>query len=203
MKSNLHKSHSAIFTQWPIAVDRRKQAREIQRWLMRWEFTHFVTLTFSDPDAGRATLRGSNLSGLYLTDRLRRWDALVCRELLGRNWHQRPADRPFWAGLLEKPDHSPHFHMLMMFPPNDRHDLPTTHALFELSAGRLWSKLVPAGTVEIEAVTSQRTLAEYVLKSFHVDVKYDKLILPDEFSRWSTPGTAAAIARHATKACSP
>lgn len=195
--SNLSASYDQQSRPWPKALDPSRQAREIQLWLLRWEFTHFVTLTFSDPEAGLSTVRGSNLPGLYLEERLKKWDALVNSKLLGRNWQARTADRIFWVATLEKPKHSPHYHLLMKFPQNDRHDMATGHKLFDAYAEPIWRKLVPAGTADVKRINSQRQLAKYILKSFHIDVDFNLLILPDEFSRWSTPGIASAIARHA------
>lgn len=149
----------------------RKEAREIARWLLRWEFTHFVTLTFSDPDAGTVSVGGSSIPGLFLEERLKAWDARINRTLLGRSWRDRTAERTLWVGTLEKPRISPHYHLLMRFPHNDRHDMATTHSLFAEHAEKHWKKLVPSGTVDAKIIHTRIKLAKYILKSFAYDVE--------------------------------
>jgi hypothetical protein len=50
-------------------------------------------------------------------------------------------------------------------------------------AGRLWKKLVPAGSFDSQVVGNQKRVAEYISKTLQYELYYSSFIVPDEFVR--------------------
>jgi hypothetical protein len=61
--------------------------------------------------------------------------------------------------------------------------LDEQHAVFDASAERIWTKLVPAGTVDVKPVTAQRGVADYVAKELGHPISYETFVTPDELIR--------------------
>lgn len=164
----------------------RKHTKAIIDKLAEFQFTHFVTLTFSNANAGRMYTMGSSLPGDYIRGRLKQWDAHICRLLLGPNWQQKAPDRPLFAAFLEKPDTNPHYHLLLKFQPSPRRTIKEQQELFAADAARLWRKLVPGGTVDIKPISTPFSVARYVLKTYGYNLRYECIVWPDELVRQSS-----------------
>lgn len=73
----------------------------------------------------------------------------------------------------------PHWHLLLRFDAgahDEEHD-----RIFRLHAGRTWNRLVPPGSVDIQAITDHRGAVEYVAKTLGYELSFADVILPDSF----------------------
>lgn len=145
----------------------------IPDWLDNWEFTRFVTLATND----------SSLSGANYRQTLRRWDARMNHKLLGKHWAARHSDRMWAFYFLEKAETNPHWHGLIRFYTFQNKPLAEQHRIFDENAGKVWKRLVPSGSVNVQAVTVQRGAADYVAKMLGYQVSYESFVTPDEFTR--------------------
>lgn len=125
-------------------------------WLRDRRHTHFVTLRPNDPMASHDRMV------LLLKD----WDARVNRKIAGPKWRKRPDERMQWIAVLEKPDYSPHWH-LICFPSaeqlgweNWRESLwPYEHDFIEI-----WEWLIASGTCDVGR-TYDDGIVEYFVKT--------------------------------------
>lgn len=152
-------------------------------WLEQWTFTRYVTLAFNDSMAGERRSVGSSQAGGFLRDRLRRWDAMINHQLLGKHWAKMSADRVFTFFFLEKPDSNPHWHGLVRFIADSPDELVRQEQTFDQAASPVWKKLVPAGSVDIQPVTGQLGVSRYITKSLDFGVGYEDFVIPDQLWR--------------------
>jgi hypothetical protein len=145
----------------------------IPGWVEQWHFTRFVTLTFNDVAVGEDRMR----------ERLRRWDALINGEILGRDWATRHADRMFAIYFPEKVESNPHWHGLIRFFALDDSHRQEQERIFDLNAERLWEKLVPRGSLDNQPIYDLGGAAEYVAKAAGNEVLFERFITPDAFGR--------------------
>ena len=155
----------------------------IPEWLDNWRFTRFVTLATNDPGMGDARLLGSKQPYGVLRDRLREWDGRMNHAILGKHWAQRDADRIWAVYFLEKPNSNPHWHGLVRFFPVDNRPEHQQQEIFDEHAERIWKKLVPSGTVNVQPITVQRGVIDYVAKLIPYPLSYEHFVTPDEFKR--------------------
>lgn len=118
-----------------------------------------------------------------LRDRLREFDGRMNRKLLGTKWSERHSDRMFSFWFLEKPDANPHWHGLVRFFPADGRPIPGQAVVFDRDAESIWGKLVPRGSVNIQEISVQQGVIDYVCKMIPYPVSYEHFITPDEFVR--------------------
>jgi hypothetical protein len=116
-----------------------------------------------------------------LRDRLREFDGRMNRKLLGTKWAERHSDRMFAFWFLEKPDANPHWHGVVRFFPADGRPIPAQEAVFDQEAEGIWLHLMPRGSVDVQEVTVQRGVIDYVCKMIPYPVSYEHYITPDEF----------------------
>lgn len=149
-------------------------------WLNDWQFSRFVTLTFN-ANAPQSRNKIPNTDQVRRT--LRKWDAFMNHELIGRYWSERHADRMFNVYFPEKLDSNPHWHGLIRFMDAPGHSVSDQQLDFDTHANRLWTKLVPAGSVDVQTVRWQEGAAKYATKAIEDGVIYELFIVPDEFVR--------------------
>jgi hypothetical protein len=116
----------------------------IPDWLDSWEFSRFVTLATYDVSITGSSLPTSKLPYGILRDRLREWDGRMNRQIVGKHWRKREADRMWAFYFLEKPDVNPHWHGLVRFFPIEGKSEAYQQAVFDENAGPTWKELVPA-----------------------------------------------------------
>src|SRR6185437_17088052 len=97
----------------------------------------------------------------FLFERLREWDAHLNHLLLGRHWAERDADRMFSFFALEKAEVNPHWHGLIRFFTDDPIESTRQERLFDGNASRVWMRLVPSGTADVQTVHSQTGVSKY------------------------------------------
>src|SRR5215207_313323 len=127
----------------------------IPDWLDSWEFSRFVTLATNDVSITGSSLPTSKLPYGILRDRLREWDGRMNRQIVGKHWRKREADRMWAFYFLEKPDVNPHWHGLVRFFPIEGKSEAYQQAVFDENAGPTWKELVPSGTVDVQPVPMQ------------------------------------------------
>ena len=104
-------------------------------------------------------------------------------KLLGRNWAEMHADRIFAFYSLEKAVANPHYHALIRFFSDDSWEVSRQAEIFDRNAAREWRGLVPGGTLDVQAITEQRGVANYINKTAQYELYYENFIVPDEFRR--------------------
>lgn len=156
---------------------------EVPAWLELWKFDRYVTLATNDPSLAGKPAPGSSIPHGLIRDRLREWDGRVNHAILGKHWAKRHADRMWSFFFLEKADVNPHWHGLVRFFPVENMTIGDQTALFEGNAERIWKKLVPPGSVDIQVITEQRGLADYITKMTPHEISYAHFVTPDEFIR--------------------
>ena len=160
-----------------------KARAEMIEWIDQWQYTRFVTLAFNDNSTSDARLPGSQLNHGRLRDRLVQWDARMNRLLIGKEWASRYPNRMFAFWFLEKPTTNPHWHGLVRFFPLDAEHLEQQETKFDRNAERLWTKLVPSGSVDVQNVSGQRNLVKYVAKSLGHELSFEHFVTADEFAQ--------------------
>src|SRR5262249_6893004 len=138
------------------------------------------TLATNDPGLATAQLPTSRLPHGILRDRLREWDGRINHAILGRHWAQRDGDRLWSFFFLEQPLSNPHWHGLVRFFPVDNFPTEEQEHLFDGNAGRIWKKLVPSGTVNIQPITVQTGVINYIAKFVAHPLSYEHYVTPDE-----------------------
>jgi hypothetical protein len=83
--------------------------------------------------------------------------------------------------FLEKPRSNPHWHGLVRLFPVGGVPLATQEKMFDEHAERAWKKLVPAGSVNVQPITSQRGVSNYVTKALGHSLEYASFVTPGEF----------------------
>ncbi|WP_229176080.1 hypothetical protein, partial [Bradyrhizobium ivorense] len=111
------------------------------------------------------------------------FDGRMNRKLLGTRWAIRHSDRIWAFWFLEKPNANPHWHGLVRFFPADGRPIPDQMTRFDREAEGIWRTLVPGGTVDIQEITAQRGVIDYVCKMIGHPLSYEHFITPDEFVR--------------------
>lgn len=163
-------------------TSRKVPAREaIPEWLDQWTFTRFVTLATNWDGLSGAGVSDSALK--KLRNRLRHWDALINHAILGKHWAERDHDRIFSFYFLEKPGTNPHWHGLIRFFPVEGLEMSDQQRIFDERAALSWKKLVPSGTTDVQPITVQRGVAEYVGKMLGHPLSYENYVVADEFKR--------------------
>jgi len=118
-----------------------------------------------------------------MRDRLREFDGRMNHALLGRNWAKCHADRIWAFWFLEKPEVNPHWHGLVRFFPVENMTIAEQETIFDQNAERIWKKLVPTGSVNVQPIGVQRGVIEYVGKMLGHPVSFQSFVTPDEFVR--------------------
>jgi hypothetical protein len=100
--------------------------------------------------------------------------------ILGRHWAKRHSDRIWAFYFLEKLSSNPHWHGLIRFFPVDNYPQAELERAFDANALPIWKKLVPSGTVDVQPITVQRGVIEYVGKMLPYPISYEHFVTPDE-----------------------
>jgi hypothetical protein len=100
--------------------------------------------------------------------------------LLGYKWAKRDPDRIFAFYFLEKPNDNPHWHGLVRFFPIDDFSHDEQAKIFDENADQIWKKLVRSGSTDIQPVTCQKGVIDYVSKMLAYPLSYEFFVTPDE-----------------------
>jgi hypothetical protein len=131
--------------------NRREYRAAMEEWLATLDADLFVTLSFAQD----ARLGGAR-------QLLRQWFARLDSHYLGRAWARRSSDERTFAILVpENIDTNLHYHCLMRLPSRGQtEDIKDRAATLQ----RLWRRLVPRGTCDVELIYDLPGLARYVAK---------------------------------------
>lgn len=164
---------------------------EIPAWIDEWRYTRFVTLATNWSTRSETKLPHSKLPYGKLTDILKVWDARMNHAILGKHWAERHSDRIWAFYFLENPDSNPHWHGLVRFFPIPGCPEAEQERVFDLNASRIWRKLVPSGSVDVQPIYRQRGVIDYVNKQLKYPISYQHYVTPDEFGRrnFGVPGS--------------
>ena len=100
--------------------------------------------------------------------------------ILGHKWAERDSDRIFAFYFLEKPNDNPHWHGLVRFFPIDDFPHDEQAKIFDENADQIWKKLVRSGSTDIQPVTCQKGVIDYVSKMLPYPLSYEFFVTPDE-----------------------
>jgi hypothetical protein len=163
----------------PDTTDRNKIVEEWRRWLGRWGWDRFVTLTFNQAGSGAPVRSGADVAPLR--DKLKEWDQRMQRRVIGSNWYNVPDNQLFCAYTLEKPSLNPHWHGLVHFYKVDDDERVRQGERFDRWANDVWRELVRSGDVEVKVVHYEDGAIDYVAKSLLDQVNYEHWVPPDSF----------------------
>lgn len=148
-------------------------------WLRQWEFDRFVTLTFNRPGDGLA--HTASAAARHMRSKLRDWDARMNRLLIGKEWQRRPDNRIFHFFAPEKIAVNPHWHGLVCFYGADAKERERQGKLFDQNIGAVWSRITPAGSVDVQPMNDDPNRISYVAKSLCLELNFEHCIFPDQF----------------------
>ncbi len=138
----------------------------IRDWLNDIPFNFFVTANFN-----------CSTSEQSARSALRRWHGMIDRQLLGPKWHRKPADqRTMFFAFAEHPNSNRHFHLML------KTDQPIAFAEI---ADRMWNKIVPAGSMDVQFFDQQQDRLNTICYSTKEIWKHDLInsfIISSEFS---------------------
>lgn len=147
---------------------------ELRAWMKINTFHRFVTFTFNDL-----------VSDTLCRERLKEWDARINRKILGPQWSKMRDARLFAFFGMEKQDRNPHWHGVIKLCSTETKTLNQICTEFDQSTERIWTTLVPAGTVDVKAIensSNSRDFVDYLTKSVTFEDNFARFIVPDEFS---------------------
>jgi hypothetical protein len=171
-------AHAAL-TSYGHCLNRQRQWAHF---LWGSDFDFFVTINSNDStfnyNRGRSAIK--------------KFGALVDRQLLGRNWHKFSSDeRTFFAAIPERAGGELHYHILLKFPPKAQHD---TKSLQDFGRGfkrRIEHKRIfPRGDADVGQLTGHGELVDsgnqfkttcYVAKDLWQEEISSNVILSNEF----------------------
>jgi len=163
-----------------ITGNYRQDLELVQAWdsfVGRWQYQLLVTLQFNSARRFGGSVRPEDAK-----EKLRRWDAHVCRHLLGRHWVT-SVHRPFWFFFPEKFGYSPHWHGLVSLDFSDQdYRVRNIRKLAEY-APIAWKAIVPAGDCDVTHIYYQHGIRKYLEKEMLFELNYRNVIVPDNFSR--------------------
>lgn len=177
-------------------TQRKEHQAEYEGWirLLATRFTHHITLNPHRPaglDRGNPRLRGADAHSL-----LRRWDARMNRELVGKGW-QNPNNKRLrcrWIAVPEGHELNRHWHLLFKLSPDlsplRLEDVcikyfvkSTDHNsdLLSLLANRHWKAVAPSGTARADLISSATGISHYLSKQMYLEELQGGLISSLEF----------------------
>jgi hypothetical protein len=128
----------------------------VRDWATELDCPLFVTLAFN-----RASTERNALSAL------RDFHGHIDRKLLGHDWCKRVHRRTRYVAVLENVETTLHIHLLVT-PADGK------WWKFCKAAVRAWSRIAPAGNVDITPVTNTAAAADYMLKKVRLDT-FDRI----------------------------
>lgn len=153
-------------TQMPFARGEKYRA-ECIRWMTDFAPDLFVTFAFNrliSMDEAQRTFE--------------EFHGRLDRQLLGRSYLARPAERTAYIATVEKPDTNIHIHALFKMTVEQK-------AGFSEVAPAIWTKLIPAGNLDIKPVHDAEGAARYVTKELKPDTS-DRLLVPPHMEKMIT-----------------
>lgn len=149
-------------------TESEKFRSECIRWIADFQPTLFVTFAFNHDitsDGARRTVEHFH----------KRLD----EKFLGKAALRKPDERSIYIATIEKPDTNLHVHALFKLS-------ATQQLRFALVAEEIWTKLVPAGNLDIKPVSYVDGVAAYITKELRPATS-DRLLLPPHLERtWRT-----------------
>jgi len=120
--------------------------------------TLFITLAFNRKTSAAVAAK-------FLKD----FDARMASATLGRFWVERVSERPKYIAVIENAKTNLHLHLAVTCTPQQS-------AIIAEMTEPAWVKLVPAGTVDVQAVYDEGGLGSYMSKQYSADHQ-DHLLL--------------------------
>lgn len=120
--------------------------------------TLFITLAFNRKTSPAVAAR-------FLTA----FDARMASATLGKFWVKRISERPKYIAVIENAKTNLHLHLAVTCTPQQS-------AIIAKMTEPAWEKLVPAGTVDVQAVYDEAGLGSYMSKQYSADHQ-DHLLL--------------------------
>lgn len=156
------------------------------------QFTHHVTLNPHRPTGlDRGNPRGTDAYSF-----LRRWDAGMNGELVGKRW-QKPKNKHLrcrWVAVPEGEELNRHWHLLFKLSPalspSRLEDVcvkhlikPTDHNndLLSFLVHRHWKAVVPSGTAMADLIRSPAGISRYITKQMYLEESQGGLVTSLEF----------------------
>lgn len=161
-----------------MTLQQRKQYRhELEGWLAGYPFQRAVTLAVNALLSGKTP----EARALQLRELAKRFDARLCRRLIGKNWAKTVDFRPMTFFALEKIDVHPHLHGLIWINASGA-ELDRQLHLIDDYAASLWTKCAPAGSCDVRKIDDLSVAINYAVKSTPVMLNMTHFVMPDEFS---------------------
>ncbi len=120
--------------------------------------TLFITLAFNRKTSAAVAAK-------FLKD----FDARMASATLGKFWVKRVSERPKYIAVIENAKTNLHLHLAVTCTPQQS-------AIIAAITEPAWVKLVPAGTVDVQAVYDEAGLGSYMSKQYSADHQ-DHLLL--------------------------
>ncbi|MBA4781328.1 hypothetical protein [Blastomonas sp.] len=142
----------------PVA-QRDNYRSECIRWLSEFAPDLFVTFVFN--------------RWITMDEAQRTFEEFHCRldrKLLGRSFIERPDERTDYRATIEKPDTNIHIHALFRMTAEQK-------SRFSVEAPAIWTKLVEAGSLDIQPVHHSEGVAQYITKELRPETS-DRILLP-------------------------
>ncbi len=150
----------------------REIAAAFANWLAtKYDFRLFITLSTNSP--GLSPQRARSL--------LSHWDARMNRLLHGPKWQKKYDELLLWFGVFERPNSNPHWHLLLARFGVDDATWEKQVAEIDAATPLTWRKLIASGTTDVQMVTSQEALIDYIAKEIDSPLQYENWVAPDGF----------------------
>lgn len=120
--------------------------------------TLFITLAFNRKTSAAVAARFLTL-----------FDARMASATIGKFWVKRVSERPKYIAVIENAKTNLHLHLAVTCTPQQS-------AIIAEMTEPAWAKLVPAGTVDVQAVYDEAGLGSYMSKQYSADHQ-DHLLL--------------------------
>lgn len=163
----------------PVPLHQRLKLRDaLKDWLHRYPFQRRVTLAVNEPLSGRTP----EAIGLQMRELAKKFDARLCHALIGKNWARLHDHRPLTFFALEKAEAHPHWHGLVWVHA-EGFELGKQLLTIDKEAGKIWKKLAPAGSCDVQRVDNLDKAIDYATKSLPDMLNLECFVVPDEFRR--------------------
>lgn len=133
-------------TQWPVRPEVQQYREAMAELVASFEPTHFITLAFNRDSVSMAGARAT----------IHRFHGFLDHACLGPKWQKKVQQRSSYVGVVEKPRTHFHVHLAVKVAPGVRVSADEVACL--------WKKLVPSGSVDVQAVKDGYGLGRYIAK---------------------------------------
>lgn len=145
----------------------KKIVPEMESWLERTPFTHFVTLAFNRTE----TIDSAR-------NKLKHFHARLDRKILGSNWYKKAKEeRTFFLAFPEHIHSNFHYHLLTVVKNENE-------CRFNNSVEDAWKSIVKSGSVNIQSFRKSYNpegFVSYSLKEQYSSKNYQSFVISHEF----------------------